>query len=151
MANPPTRSILGKIFKNFINSFKLVAPQHRSGKLIGTDYFGNKYFEIAANPELGRRRPSRWFEPVEKDDFQQEMPAEWEAWLRGRRKEPPQEEEILKNVAIMQMKKRNALALTEKYRKPEETDLVPTQNKGVESFPKYDEYEFSPGDRAKKY
>lgn len=52
---------------------------------MGEDYFGNKYYEIPANPSIGKRKPSRWFEPSQKDAFDQERTAEWDAWLRGRR------------------------------------------------------------------
>lgn len=82
MAKPPPRSILKMIFTNFINSFK---PRQIKGTYIGEDYFGNKYYEIPPNPSIGKRKASRWFEPIHKDDFDQELSAEWEAWLRGRR------------------------------------------------------------------
>ena len=54
---------------------------------MGEDYYGNKYFEIAANPSIGKRKPERWFEPSgeDKEIFDQERTAEWESWLRGRR------------------------------------------------------------------
>lgn len=54
---------------------------------MGTDYFGNKYFEIPAQPQIGKRRAERWFEPSEKRDenFDRELTAEWESWLRHRR------------------------------------------------------------------
>nr|CAI5820793.1 unnamed protein product [Callosobruchus analis]CAI5825632.1 unnamed protein product [Callosobruchus analis] len=78
---PRPRSIWMMIIKNFVNS---LTPRQLKGTHMGTDYFGNKYYEIAANASLGRRR-ERWFDPPVKDDFMQELPAEWEAWLRGRR------------------------------------------------------------------
>lgn len=110
---------------------------------MGKDYFGNKYFEIPANPSIGKRKASRWFDPPKKDDFMQEMPAEWEAWLRGRRKEPPSEEEVMKNLAIMQIKKKNAIAVEAKAGK-----VVPMK-KGIETFPRRDEYETVPGKSLK--
>ncbi|KAF2893574.1 hypothetical protein ILUMI_12603 [Ignelater luminosus] len=136
MAQPPPRSIIGMIFRNFINSFK---PRQIYGNLKGTDYFGNKYYEIPADPSRGKRRPSRWFVPATKDDFEQEMPAEWEAWLRGRRTEPPAEEEVARNLAIMQMKKQNAIEVEKKAGK-----MTPMP-KGIETFPKRPEYEIMPG------
>lgn len=30
------------------------------------------------DPRRGKRKPSRWFEPIEKNNFEQELPAEWE-------------------------------------------------------------------------
>ncbi|XP_028130449.1 NADH dehydrogenase [ubiquinone] 1 alpha subcomplex assembly factor 2 [Diabrotica virgifera virgifera] len=141
MAQPPSRSILAMILRNFINSLK---PRQFSGTLIGKDYFGNQYYEIPANPSIGKRRASRWFDPPKKEDFMQEMPAEWEAWLRGRRKLPPTEEEVMKNLAIMQMKKKNAIEVDAKGGK-----MTP-MTKGIETFPKRTEYETIPGRRDDK-
>lgn len=78
------RSIWGMIANNFLRSFK---PRQVRGNFMGEDYFGNKYYEIPPNPSVGQRKPSRWFVPVNKDDFEQEKTAEWESWLRGRRLE----------------------------------------------------------------
>jgi hypothetical protein len=33
---------------------------------------------LFADPRRGKRNPSRWFEPIEKNNFEQELPAEWE-------------------------------------------------------------------------
>lgn len=74
------RPLFRIIFQNFINSFK---PRKWSGTLVGEDYFGNKFYEIP--PKDGNIRRQRWFEPPEKENHEQEMAAEWEAWLRGRR------------------------------------------------------------------
>lgn len=82
MSKPPTRRIVRIIIENFINSLR---PRQFKGNLIGEDYFGNKYYEIPPNPSIGKRKASRWFEPKDKDSFDQEITAEWEAWLRGRR------------------------------------------------------------------
>lgn len=82
MAKPPSRDILKILFTSFWKSFR---PRQISGNYKGEDNFGNKFYEIPANPSVGKRKDSRWFEPKVKDDFDQEMAAEWEAWLRGRR------------------------------------------------------------------
>lgn len=82
MAKAPPRSILTMIFGNLIRSFK---PRKIRGNFMGEDYFGNKYYEIPPDPSIGKRKSSRWFEPVNKDDFEQERTAEWDSWLRGRR------------------------------------------------------------------
>lgn len=81
MSQPASRSIWKKIITNFVNSFK---PRQLQGNYMGTDLFGNKFFEIPVNSSSSRSRPSRWFEPPVKDDFQSEMSSEWESWLRGR-------------------------------------------------------------------
>lgn len=138
MSQPPTRDIIKIIFTNILKSFSILKKDQLVGKHIGSDYFGNKYFEIAAERSLGRRR-QRWFEPPVKEDFAQEMPAEWESWLRGRRDGPPKEEEVMRNVAIMDMKKQNAIEVEKKAGKA--TPMV----KGYETFPKYSEYERSSG------
>lgn len=135
---PPTRSIVGMIFRNFINSLK---PRRWRGELRGVDYNGTKYFEIPLDSSTNRRRPARWFEPATGGDenFDQQLPAEWESWLRNRRREPPTEEEVLKNLEIMKMKKKNALIVEAKAGKP-----TPME-KGMETFPKRPEYELGAG------
>ncbi|EDW36810.1 GL25860 [Drosophila persimilis] len=144
MAQKPTRDIFGIIFKNFWNSLR---PRQFRGNYIGEDYFGNKYFEIPANPAIGKRKSSRWFEPADKDAFDQELTAEWEAWLRGRREEPPTREELVKNLQIMDMKKRNAAELDATYAKAKDEKAMPKQVEGqtIGTFPKYKDYEFIPG------
>lgn len=136
MAQPAPRGLIRIILRNFINSFK---PRQIRGIPVGSDYFGNKYYEIPPNPSIGKSRASRWFEPPEKDDFMQEMPAEWEAWLRGRRKDPPSEHEVMKNLAIMQIKKKNAAEIDKN------AGQITPMEKGFESFPKRSEYEIVPG------
>lgn len=77
------RSVLRLAWNSFINSIR---PRQIRGNFIGEDYFGNKYYEIKANPGIGKRRTERWFEPSgDKEAFDRELTAEWEAWLRGRR------------------------------------------------------------------
>lgn len=135
------RGIIRMILRNFINSFK---PRQIIGNLIGSDYFGNKYYEIPANASIGKRRASRWFEPPKKDDFMQEMPAEWEAWLRFRRLNPPSEDEVMKNLALMQMKKRNAIEIDK------QSSQVTHMKGGFESFPQHPDYEEVPGKSTEK-
>ncbi|KAG8237065.1 hypothetical protein J437_LFUL005172 [Ladona fulva] len=140
------RSIIGMIFKNFIQSFK---PRQTKGNYTGTDYFGNKYYEIPADPSVGKRKSSRWFEPKETDAFDQEIPAEWEAWLRGRRKDPPSEEELLKNLAVMEMKKKNAQRIAEEQTGFKSVESGLQQTRKAE-FPTYEEYEYTPGQKPQK-
>ncbi|XP_052861440.1 NADH dehydrogenase [ubiquinone] 1 alpha subcomplex assembly factor 2 [Anopheles cruzii] len=141
-SGPPTRNILRIVLDNFLKSFK---PRQMKGNLVGEDYFGNKYYEIPPDPSVGRRKASRWFEPTAKEAYDQEITAEWEAWLRGRRREPPTQEELLKNLAIMKMKERNAAELEAKYSKAKDTQALEQQKTGMGSFPQYDEYEVMPG------
>ena len=83
MANPPSRDILKILFQTFLKSFR---PRQIRGNFMGEDYFGNKYYEIPKDPESRKSRPARWFEPKDdKEKFDNELTAEWEAWLRFRR------------------------------------------------------------------
>ncbi|KAL1460681.1 hypothetical protein WDU94_012639 [Cyamophila willieti] len=135
------RRLFVEFFNDFINSLR---PKHvRKGNHIGTDYMGTKYFEIPADPQGGIRRPTRSFEPIVKDRFDQTVPPEWEAWLRGRRKEPPTEDEINKHLAIIKLKEKNAAELSLKF--PSKGEASFQKKKGMESFPSYKEYEQVPG------
>ncbi|KAG6458153.1 hypothetical protein O3G_MSEX010726 [Manduca sexta] len=105
----------------------------------GKDYIGNVYYEIPADPSLGKRKPTRWYDPPSGQDFKDPIPAEWESWLRMRRKEPPTEEEVAKNLAIAKLKKENAAKLEAK--RLQEGGATPSiPEKGPQSFPVYDEF-----------
>lgn len=142
------RGVLQTVFKHFWASLK---PQMFKRKLIGTDYYGTKYYEEPIASYSQRRRPSRSFVPVTKDDFEQELPAEWESWLRHRRKEPPSEEECLANYQMIITKRENAAKLDEEQRllKLESGKDVPPRDDGPvkqelpsgRNFPIYKDYE----------
>ncbi|XP_013197079.1 NADH dehydrogenase [ubiquinone] 1 alpha subcomplex assembly factor 2 [Amyelois transitella] len=136
MANGPTRGVWRIVLQNFINSFR---PRQIQGNNVGKDYIGNVYFEIPADASRGKRKPTRWYDPPKGLDFQDPIPAEWEAWLRMRRPEPPTEEEIAKNIAVAKLKKINAAKIEEK-RLTEGGSLPAPPLRGAESFPKYEEY-----------
>merc|ERR1719154_414887 len=141
---------------------------------MGTDHFGNQYFEIKAQPELGKRKPSRWYSIAsqhhkgslwetgrptktheEAEGWDQEVPSEWDSRLRFRRDNPPSEEEVLQNVRMAQMKKINAARL-------EEERVIELRAAGVDpgppklqehekpTFPKYDDMESIPGELGDK-
>lgn len=78
------KTIFSVVFQNFMKSMR---PRQQTGNLMGEDYFGNKYYEIPAKPQIGKRRAERWFEPSSNADenFDNELTAEWESWLRHRR------------------------------------------------------------------
>ncbi|KAM4050661.1 NADH dehydrogenase [ubiquinone] 1 alpha subcomplex assembly factor 2 [Anomaloglossus baeobatrachus] len=70
--------------------------------LMGTDQFGNKYYYIPEQKTWTGQaiRARRMMEPVQKEVYMYQtgqIPTEWEAWIRGKRKDPPTIEEILKN------------------------------------------------------
>lgn len=148
MSKLPQRDIIKIIFQNL---FKSLRPRQFRGNLIGEDYHGNKFYEIPADPANGRRKTARYFEPKVKADFEQEMTAEWESWLRGRRDDAPTEQELMRNLAIMKMKQKNAAQLNgihKANRDLKELDEIKTGPpvRGIESFPSYgDEYEVSAG------
>jgi len=142
MANKE-RGIFRMIFSNFLKTFR---PRQMIGTLKGKDQFGNQYYEIPPDPSIGKRRTSRWFVPKIKDKFDEEMPSEWESWLRGRRDTVPTQEEILKNIAISDLKKVNAAALQEK----EPSGIPKPIKEGVQAWPKYGEYEIYPGEKSDK-
>ena len=48
------------------------------GRLVGTDPFGNRYYEERRVPKLGRRR--RWV-IYDGEDEASRVPPEWHAWL----------------------------------------------------------------------
>ena len=51
MAQRPPRGLIQAIFRNFIDSLKIGREKaQQTGQLVGTDPFGNKYYEIPANP-----------------------------------------------------------------------------------------------------
>ena len=62
------------------------------------------------------------------------------AWLRGRRSEVPKTEEVMRNVAIMQMKRENAPKVM--LENPFVNDGESSESKEAASnFPTYNEYE----------
>ncbi|CAG9581681.1 unnamed protein product [Danaus chrysippus] len=133
MSNGEYRHVFRILFRNFINSFR---PRQIRGNPMGKDYIGNKYYEIPADPSSGKRKPSRWYDPPKNLDFQDPIPAEWEAWLRLRRTEPPTEEEIAKNLAIAEMKKVNAAKL-EAERLLEQGSLPSQVERGPQPYPNF--------------
>lgn len=141
------RDIFLMILKNFVNSLR---PRKFTGELKGSDHFGNKYYEIEAGGS--RSKNARYFEPIGKEaGFDREIPAEWDAWLRGRRRIPPTEEEVLRNYQIGIEKRKKAEEIDIKFKGPKDQRIeepkIPT---GRKSFPVYAEYEQTAGDISSK-
>lgn len=126
-------------------------------KMVGEDHLGNKYFEKLADPARNRRA-SRWVEPRDASQsadptFIPEVPMEWEAWLRRRRNNPPTQEEIDMNYAIGLRTQMYAKELEEKMNSSREpaatnksyTETI-TQGHFTSEFPKYEDYEQTPGE-----
>uniref|UniRef100_A0A1A8SHE1 NADH dehydrogenase (Ubiquinone) 1 alpha subcomplex, assembly factor 2 n=2 Tax=Nothobranchius rachovii TaxID=451742 RepID=A0A1A8SHE1_9TELE len=86
---------------------------------VGTDHLGNTYYIIPEQKTwTGRHvRAKRMVEaanPAEHEYTEGSIPIEWDAWIRGRRKEPPTIEELLVNEAQFKQIKLKAKALEEK-------------------------------------
>uniref|UniRef100_A0A1A7XBF7 NADH dehydrogenase (Ubiquinone) 1 alpha subcomplex, assembly factor 2 n=1 Tax=Iconisemion striatum TaxID=60296 RepID=A0A1A7XBF7_9TELE len=86
---------------------------------VGTDHLGNKYYLIPEQKTWtgGHVRAKRMVEaanPVEHEYMEGSIPIEWDAWIRGRRKEPPSIEELLMNESQMKQIKLKAKEVEEK-------------------------------------
>ncbi|XP_060788283.1 NADH dehydrogenase [ubiquinone] 1 alpha subcomplex assembly factor 2 [Neoarius graeffei] len=88
---------------------------------VGTDHLGNKYYYIPEQKTWTGRvvRARRFVEasnPTEFEYLEGSIPSEWDAWIRGRRKDPPTVEELLKNEHYREQIKIKAQEAEEKDR-----------------------------------
>ncbi|XP_068224260.1 NADH dehydrogenase [ubiquinone] 1 alpha subcomplex assembly factor 2 [Palaemon carinicauda] len=135
------RGLIREIFKHFTASFK----PRQNGVYMGDDYFGNKYYEIPADPSRGKRNPKRFYvSPVDMRYDQDNMPAEWDAWLRYRRDTPPSEGELKGNLTIATMKKENAEKIEGSRPAGKQT------HSDMSSFPIYEDFEVTPGEKPRE-
>ncbi|XP_038560417.1 NADH dehydrogenase [ubiquinone] 1 alpha subcomplex assembly factor 2 [Micropterus salmoides] len=86
---------------------------------VGTDHLGNKYYFIPEQKTWTGRpvRAKRMVvaaNPTEYEYIEGSIPMEWDAWIRGRRKEPPSIEELLKNESYREQIKLKAKDVEEK-------------------------------------
>ncbi|XP_042343890.1 NADH dehydrogenase [ubiquinone] 1 alpha subcomplex assembly factor 2 [Plectropomus leopardus] len=86
---------------------------------VGTDLLGNKYYIIPEQRTWTGRliRAKRMVvaaNPSEYEYIEGSIPMEWDAWIRGRRKEPPSVEELLQNESNRQQIKLKAMEVEEK-------------------------------------
>ncbi|XP_077418432.1 NADH dehydrogenase [ubiquinone] 1 alpha subcomplex assembly factor 2 [Vanacampus margaritifer] len=86
---------------------------------VGTDHQGNKYYIIPEKKTWTGRlvRAKRMVEapnPTECEYIEGSIPIEWDAWMRGRRKEPPCVEELAKNESYREQIKLKAKEVEEK-------------------------------------
>ncbi|XP_025415653.1 NADH dehydrogenase [ubiquinone] 1 alpha subcomplex assembly factor 2 [Sipha flava] len=137
---PSERRLWKIVFNNFLKSFK---PKEME-KPIGSDAQGNQYFETPADPQGGRRLPRRWFVPIDEEIG---VPTpEWSQWLRGRRAEPPTNEEIIYNETIASMKKVNAENIAKKFEIPNSNNDGTEIQQNAKGFPDMsDKFERQPG------
>ncbi|XP_006789857.1 NADH dehydrogenase [ubiquinone] 1 alpha subcomplex assembly factor 2 [Neolamprologus brichardi] len=88
---------------------------------VGTDHLGNKYYLIPEQKTWTGRivRARRIVEAANAKEYEYmegSIPMEWDAWIRGRRKEPPSIEELLKNESSREQIKTKAKEVEEKDR-----------------------------------
>ncbi|XP_068166423.1 NADH dehydrogenase [ubiquinone] 1 alpha subcomplex assembly factor 2 [Antennarius striatus] len=86
---------------------------------VGTDHLGNKYYFIPQQKTWTGRsvRAKRIIEMANSVEYEYvggSIPKEWEAWIQGKRKQPPSVEELLKNEYYMKQIKLKAKELEEK-------------------------------------
>ncbi|KAG7096672.1 hypothetical protein E1B28_004086 [Marasmius oreades] len=69
----------------------------KSGRLVGTDAFGNRYFEnMDATEEIPGRH--RWVDFAQHEYHASQVPPEWHAWLQHIRAHPPAEDALIKRM-----------------------------------------------------
>jgi len=153
---------MGGVWRAIVKSFVKSEP---AGTQVGSDPFGNRYFEIPPDPSRGKRRPVRWYDAPETNapdvlgvqrtaGFDAQIPAEWESWLRMRRDDPPTDEQVLQSLALADLKKRNAAKLDAKHREeqlalgrtPDDLEVKPMDHEKT-FWPKYAEYEIYAGEK----
>nr|XP_020449551.1 mimitin, mitochondrial [Monopterus albus] len=86
---------------------------------VGTDILGNKYYFIPEQKTwTGRRVHAKRIveaaNPTEYEYIEGNIPIEWDAWIRGRRKEPPSIEELLQNDTYRELMKLKAKEVEKK-------------------------------------
>ncbi|KAJ6567204.1 NDUFA12-domain-containing protein [Mycena vulgaris] len=66
----------------------------KSGRLVGTDQFGNRYFEnYNAEEEVPGRQ--RWVDFAQHRYHASQVPPEWHSWISHIRKDPPNEDAVM--------------------------------------------------------
>ncbi|KAH9027243.1 NDUFA12-domain-containing protein [Lactarius pseudohatsudake] len=68
----------------------------KAGTLVGSDQFGNRYFEnLNAEQEVPGRH--RWVDFAQHDLNASQVPAEWHAWLSHIRKDAPPQDVMMQS------------------------------------------------------
>ena len=92
----------------------------KTRRLVGTDLHGNTYFETIREGKKPRR------ELVTKTKHMEYtpglIPIEWEAWIRGKRDDPPTHEELLAEQSRIKTLKERARQVEEKDRQQQALD-----------------------------
>ncbi|XP_075445844.1 NADH dehydrogenase [ubiquinone] 1 alpha subcomplex assembly factor 2 isoform X1 [Ascaphus truei] len=132
-------------WRSFLQRMLGTVRQH-----VGNDQFGNKYYYVPEQKTWTGQtvRQRRMFDPVHKKAYEYELghiPTEWEAWIRGKRKDPPTIEEILKNENLraemrikgFEVSERDKVKQAEEYKDGLAAQSGQTQIKGHASAPVY--------------
>ncbi|XP_072172957.1 NADH dehydrogenase [ubiquinone] 1 alpha subcomplex assembly factor 2-like [Diadema setosum] len=118
--------------------------------LVGVDKLGNKYYEIPSTTNaLGEEMKARRSVESSVSHFEYEagmVPIEWEAWVRGKRIDPPTEEEIAMREKKTRIIKARAAEVERKDKERQELEYheglvarpVQTTAKGHASSPTYE-------------
>ncbi|KAJ3805588.1 NDUFA12-domain-containing protein [Lentinula lateritia] len=69
----------------------------KSGVHVGTDQFGNRYFEnMNGDEEIPGRQ--RWVDFAQHEYHASQVPPEWHSWIHHIRKDPPTNDPVIKNL-----------------------------------------------------
>ncbi|EFO22808.1 NADH:ubiquinone oxidoreductase 17.2 kDa subunit family protein [Loa loa] len=136
--------VLTFIWRNFLDSFDRKRFQKT---FVGSDEEGNRYYELTKS----KRIVNRGFIPAVNSS---EVPSpEWLTWLRGLRKLPPTQEEILANrqtseemaekVEKLERNRRSEIPASESKKMPyiESTTISDDFDSQPRSFPRYADYD----------
>ena len=143
--------VLATIWNNFARSLGARKPVRT---IVGKDDFGNVYYVLEPNPDgpvqtrnLGSN--SRGYLPGPQASIN-DLPVEWEAWLRHRRQSPPTTDEIATNQlhALRRASATNAVPHPHHPNNPQVPLLhasPPPPINPSKDFPKRPEFEEGPG------
>ncbi|CAG9536290.1 unnamed protein product [Cercopithifilaria johnstoni] len=136
--------VLKFIWRNFLDS---LSRERFQKVFVGNDEQGNKYYELTKS----KRIVNRGFVPG--NNSSHVPPPEWLTWLRGIRKLPPTEEEILANrkaseemvekVEKLERDRRNGIPASEAKKLPyvESTTISDDFDSQPRDFPRYVDYD----------
>lgn len=81
-------------FKEWFRQLQYIGDA-KSGRLVGADQFGNRYYENY-NPHEETPGRQRWVDYAQHEFNATQVPAEWHSWIHHLRKDPPTEDPIVK-------------------------------------------------------
>ncbi|KAF7331746.1 NADH dehydrogenase [ubiquinone] 1 alpha subcomplex subunit [Mycena kentingensis (nom. inval.)] len=94
---PSLKRYLRSIYRIGIKAYvrqMLYIGDVKSGRFVGADQFGNRYFEnYNAEEEVPGRQ--RWMEFAQHNLNASQVPPEWHSWISHIRKDPPTEDPLV--------------------------------------------------------